>query len=123
PEVAPAAWYGVFEFCSDTADIDDEVRVVRGENTTDVLWPLGNGRYRFSFELPDYSDAETEHLSGYRSHFQAPFDRIKDRFEESSGDVDNLPDSRLDELLHQRARWFRGHVDEIGWRTAVRFER
>jgi 2-polyprenyl-6-methoxyphenol hydroxylase-like FAD-dependent oxidoreductase len=36
PEVAPCQWYAVFEFSSD-ADLPNEVRVVVGERTTDVL--------------------------------------------------------------------------------------
>ncbi|MDZ4797287.1 MAG: NAD(P)/FAD-dependent oxidoreductase [Bryobacteraceae bacterium] len=122
PEVGPCAWYGVFEFNS-SADIEEEVRVVLGERTSDVLWPLGDGWFRWSFELPDFHNAEDDRLAKYRQRFGEPTDRVKDRIDSTTGDVNTLPDRLLKELILERAPWFEGSVDEIGWRTAVRFER
>jgi 2-polyprenyl-6-methoxyphenol hydroxylase-like FAD-dependent oxidoreductase len=121
-EAAPCVWYAVFEFHCD-ADVQGEVRIAVGEKTTDVLWPLGDGWYRWSFQLPDYTDPETERLAAYRQRFGEPTDRIKDRLDGTTGEVNMLPDSRLAELVKERAPWFSGNIDEVGWRTIVRFER
>jgi NADPH-dependent dioxygenase len=122
PEIAPCTWYGVFEFRSD-ADVPDEVRVVAGERTTDVLWPLGNGWFRWSFQMPDHVDPEVDRLSSYRERYGEPSERTKDRLQYTAGDVNVLPDSELKHLISERAPWFRGAIHEIGWRTVVRFER
>jgi NADPH-dependent dioxygenase len=121
-EVGPPAWYAVFEFRSD-AGTDDEVRVAVGDRTTDVLWPLGEGWFRWSFQLPDYTDPEVERLAKYRERFGEPTDRVKDRFQFTSGDVHLLSDSRLRQLASERAPWFTAPIHEVGWRTVVRFER
>ena len=121
PEVAPWAWYGVFEFSSD-ADLPNEVRVVVGAGTTDVLWPLGNGLFRWGFELTDV-DPDVASDVTYRHRFGQPSERNKDRTHDTIGEVNILPDHRLRELIAERAPWFKGNVGEIGWRTLVRFER
>jgi 2-polyprenyl-6-methoxyphenol hydroxylase-like FAD-dependent oxidoreductase len=122
PEVGPCAWYGVFEFQSD-ADIGGEVRIVLGERSADVLWPLGDGWFRWGFELPDYQSAEDARLARYRARFGEPTDRVKDRFDSTVGDINSLPDETLQPLISKRAPWFRGSIEDIGWRTAIRFER
>jgi 2-polyprenyl-6-methoxyphenol hydroxylase-like FAD-dependent oxidoreductase len=99
------------------------VRVVLGKDTTDVLWPLGQRWFRWGFHLPEYTDPEVERLAAYRERYGDPSDRYKDRTVDSEGDVDILPDSRLRELIAERAPWFAGIVEDIGWRTVVRFER
>jgi 2-polyprenyl-6-methoxyphenol hydroxylase-like FAD-dependent oxidoreductase len=122
PEVAPCAWYAVFEFRSDS-DVRDELRIVLGEKTTNVLWPLGEGWFRWSFQLPDYIDPVVERFAKYRERFGEPTERIKDRLEGTSGDVNVLPNERLAQLVRERAPWFKGSIEEVGWRTIVRFER
>jgi 2-polyprenyl-6-methoxyphenol hydroxylase-like FAD-dependent oxidoreductase len=122
PEVGPCAWYAVFEFQSGFPD-QEEVRVILGDRTTDVLWPLGKGAYRWSFQLPDYVDPEVERLAKYREHFGEPTDRTKDRVYLTAGEINILPDSQLRELIAARAPWFTGAIDAVGWRTVVRFER
>ena len=121
PETGPSSWYGVFEFQSD-ADLR-EVRVMLGEQTTDVLWPLGGEWFRWSFELPGYIDAEAERFIAFRQRFGEPSERIKDRRHGTAGEVNILPDSELHRLIAERAPWFSGSVRNVGWRTVVRFER
>jgi len=127
PEVAPAQYYAVFEFQSDI-DLANEMRIVFGERTTDVLWPLPGGFRRWSFELPDYSDTEAEQLkdrllaAGF-GHF--PTKRLKDRMTDpvDSGDTTALDKEHLAALIAERTPWFKGSVEVLSWRTIVRFER
>ena len=127
PEVAPAQYYAVFEFKSD-APGNDETRIVLGERTTDVLWPLPDGDYRWSFQLPDYSDTEAEQLkdrllSAGFGHF--PTKRLKDRVPAviDLGVPPALDKEHLEALIADRAPWFTGSIDALSWRTIVRFER
>jgi 2-polyprenyl-6-methoxyphenol hydroxylase-like FAD-dependent oxidoreductase len=122
PEVAPCAWFAVFEFRSDS-NVNDEVRVVLADDSTNVLWPLGDGWFRWSFQLPGYTDPDVERLAKYRQRFGEPTERVKDRLDGTSGDLNTLPDERLAGLMRERAPWFTGSIDEVGWRTVVRFER
>jgi NADPH-dependent dioxygenase len=126
PETGPAQYYAVFEFKTNI-DLKNEVRIVPGERTTDVLWPLPGGGARWSFELPDYSDPAAEsakdHLleSGF-GYF--PTERFKDRTVMSEGaNLPVLSENSLHHLIEERAPWFRGSVDKLSWRIVVRFER
>jgi 2-polyprenyl-6-methoxyphenol hydroxylase-like FAD-dependent oxidoreductase len=123
PETGPATYYAVFEFESDAGSGDD-VCVVLGENTTDVLWRLGNGRCRWGFQLTDYRDPEEERLTEYRQMFDIPSKRTKDRLPVATlaSGVDWTVDD-LRRFLKERAPWFSGTIGELDWRTTVRFER
>jgi 2-polyprenyl-6-methoxyphenol hydroxylase-like FAD-dependent oxidoreductase len=127
PEVGPAQYYAVFEFRSD-ADLGTEVRVVLGDRTADVLWPMPDRHCRWSFQLPDYSDTEAELtkdrlLAAGFGHF--PTRRLKDRVPASVewGNPPALDLEHLESLIAERAPWFRGSIDTLTWRTIVRFER
>ena len=50
PSVGDPQCYAVFESRS-SIDLDREMRIVMGDHTTDVLWPLPDGFCRWSFEL------------------------------------------------------------------------
>jgi len=114
PEVAPAQHYAVFEFHTD-ADLQNELRIVLGDQTTDVLWPLPGGYCRWSFELPQYTDAGEGHDAG---------ERQKDRLFNSTGPAfPELTEWNLMSLIAKRAPWFTGSVGEITWRNVVRFEK
>ncbi|MCC7153215.1 MAG: FAD-dependent monooxygenase [Bryobacterales bacterium] len=126
PEVGPAEYFAVFEFDSN-ADLGHEMRVVLGDRSKEVLWPLPGGRCRWSFQLPGYSDPESEALkdrlleSGF-GYF--PTERPKDR--EGTGESTIEAARALQDLktmIAERAPWFDGSVDEIRWHTLVRFER
>lgn len=127
PEIGPAQYYAVFEFKSDV-DLANEMRIVLGERTTDVLWPLPDGHCRWSFELPDYADTEAEQLkdrllAGGFGHF--PTKRLKDRVPAAVewGNTPALDEQHLRALLAERAPWFEASVGRLNWRTIVRFER
>jgi NADPH-dependent dioxygenase len=126
PEVGAAQYYAVFEFKTNV-DLKNEVHIVPGERTTDVLWPLPDGGARWSFELPDYSDPTVEsakdHLldAGF-GYF--PTERLKDRTMMSEGaGAPVLTERSLQNLIEERAPWFRGSIDKLSWRIVVRFER
>jgi len=109
-EVGPPLHAAVFELKTDV-DLGHEMRVVLGEQTTDVLWPLPDGQCRWSFQLAD---------------FQAPGStRLKDRIALQLGGAQYpvLAEDQLRALLAERAPWFEGKVEEISWRIVVRFER
>ncbi len=110
PEVAKPQYFAVFEFVSD-ADLRNEMRIVFSGGTTNVLWPLPDGRVRWSFELPAYTARDPR--------------REKDRFaiQVEAGDYPILTEERLRTFLAERAPWFTASVGEIAWRIVVRFER
>lgn len=103
------AYYAVFEFEGDGGP--DEVRVVLGEATTDVLWPLPDNRWRWSIQLPPGS--------------RGPEWREKSRLAVQLGAqaFQHLGEQLLRDLLSQRAPWFNAHVTDIRWSVLVRFER
>lgn len=109
PEVGPAELYAVFEISS-PEDPGDEVRVVL-DGGASVLWPIGHGRFRWSFQIPDWEG------------FVEP--RFKSRRFAEIGEepFPYLVRDRLTELILERAPWFSGAEGEVVWSTAVRFER
>ncbi|HEY3440587.1 MAG TPA: NAD(P)/FAD-dependent oxidoreductase [Paludibaculum sp.] len=126
PEVGPAQYFAVFEFQT-KADLGHEMRLVFDEDGMSVLWPLPNGYCRWSFELPDYHDTDSEMIKdrlftaglGY-----FPTERPKEREAPSElGHPAVLSETSLRNLLAERAPWFLSTVDHITWRTIVRFER
>lgn len=124
-EIAPAQYFAVFEFESD-AKPDDAMRVVLGDRTTDVLWPLPGGWRRWSFELPDYHDRAAEELTDgmQAAGFDFPTERKKERMASyAAADPDQLDDGMLRSLIEERAPWFSGSIGELAWRSVVRFER
>ncbi len=100
-------YFAVFEFKTDF-DIQEEMRLVLGERTTNVLWPLPGGFCRWSFELTDFT--------------APPATRAKDRFLIQREELPELTDDNLHHMLSVRAPWFTGSVGEVEWRTVVRFE-
>jgi 2-polyprenyl-6-methoxyphenol hydroxylase-like FAD-dependent oxidoreductase len=100
-------YFAVFEFKTDF-DSREEMRLVLGERTTNVLWPLPGGFCRWSFELTDFT--------------APPATRAKDRFLIQREELPELTDDNLRHMLSVRAPWFTGSVGEVEWRTVVRFE-
>ncbi len=109
PEVAPPVYYATFEFKTN-ADLENEMRLVLGNHTTDALWPLSGGYCRWSFQLPSYDASYIE--------------REKDRLLLSSAwkKFPVLAESNLRSLIAERAPWFTASVEEFAWRIVVRFE-
>jgi pentachlorophenol monooxygenase len=126
PETSPAQYYAVFEFETD-ATLEHEVRLVLGEHTTDVLWPLPGGSCRWSFELPGYHDQAMEELQARLARTKlagTPSERLKDRMIGDEGSqLPELEESRLQELIRERAPWFTGKVRNLVWKNVIRFER
>ncbi len=110
PEVGLTQHFGVFEFKSDI-DLDHEVRVVLGDQTTDVLWPLPGGFCRWSFELPGFAEVEGA--------------RVKDRMPAQADwrHITVLEGESLQTLISHRAPWFNGRLEGFSWRIVARFER
>lgn len=108
-DLGGAQYFGVFELAADY-DLEHEVRVVLDDESTNVLWPLGGGRFRWSFELEP-----PEKLR----------DRVKGRLAMQVGDdaFAYLDEAKLRELIARRAPWFTADVRDIQWSLEVRFER
>ncbi len=100
-------YFAVFEFKTDF-EAEEEMHLVLGERTTNVLWPLPGGFCRWSFELTDFT--------------APPATRAKDRFLIQREELPELTDENLRHMLSVRAPWFTASVGEVEWRTVVRFE-
>jgi len=97
------------EFTSDS-EPNDELRVVLDEATTNVLWPLPGGKYRWTFQL---------------IHSESPHDfPEKDRIAVRSGEtaVNEKIRHNLQRLIHHRAPWFSASIKEILWCKQVAFQ-
>ncbi|MFP3941604.1 MAG: FAD-dependent monooxygenase [Thermoanaerobaculia bacterium] len=109
-EMADPRLYAVFEVTASAQQDLSEVRVVLGRDTTDVLWPLGENRFRWSFELEaatvDLDRPEKSRLAVQVGKQVYPY----------------LSKDDLATLLEHRAPWFDPDVDEVTWSVAVRFE-
>ena len=124
-EVGKPSYYAVFEFASD-ADLQNEMRLVLGDGTTDVLWPLPEGNCRWSFQLPGYGEPASEKTEELKktSLRAMPLERTKDRVMLSEGGHEPvLTDESFRTLIKERAPWFTSSIDRIDWRIVVRFER
>jgi 2-polyprenyl-6-methoxyphenol hydroxylase-like FAD-dependent oxidoreductase len=104
-------FFGVFEFeCEDYQDA--EVRVILDGASTNVLWPLPEGRCRFSFQIL----AEPEELFGSRNKSRLAVEIGSDTYP-------HLTDKFLKSLIAERAPWFDLPVGDIFWSIMARFER
>lgn len=102
--------FGVFEFDAEMEQTH-ELRVVLDGDTTNVLWPMGNNHFRWSFQLDE-------------SWLDVPRDRVKSRlFVEVGGDrFPFLSEESLEDLMAARAPWLEARVGGITWSVAVRFQ-
>lgn len=109
PDLGGARYFGVFELTAD-ADLEHEARIVLDDDSTNVLWPLGDGRFRWSFEL------EPPEL---------PPERVKGRLAVQLGteSLTALDETRLHELIAARAPWFEAEIHDVEWSLGIRFER
>jgi 2-polyprenyl-6-methoxyphenol hydroxylase-like FAD-dependent oxidoreductase len=107
--VRDADEFAVFEFAAE-GDLPDEMCVVLDDHKSNVLWPMTNGRYRWSFQLPP--GVATGHS------------REKDRLlmPLSAPEVRELAPEQLQALIEERAPWFKASIGEVLWRLGVRFE-
>jgi 2-polyprenyl-6-methoxyphenol hydroxylase-like FAD-dependent oxidoreductase len=97
------------EFTSD-AEPEDELRVILDETTTNVLWPLPGGKFRWTFELV-HSDLPDEFPE-------------KERWATRSGEkaLNEKIRASLQRIIHHRAPWFSAEIKEILWCKQVMFE-
>jgi 2-polyprenyl-6-methoxyphenol hydroxylase-like FAD-dependent oxidoreductase len=107
-EAGPSQVFAIFE-CA--APAGDEERLVLREDSVNALWPLPDGRARWSMEIaaPEVSAA----------------DRFKGRLTTMLGErfFPHLDEARTRGLLAERAPWFASSAGDIGWSIEVRFER
>lgn len=108
--VGPAESFAVFEFQT-SADLEGEVRIVLSEDTTSVLWPLPDGRCRWSFQCQQIGASEGPRMK-YR--LSVPIGRQA---------LPHVPSDRLGELIRMRSPWFSSDIGSIDWSMEVRFER
>ena len=110
PDLGGTQHFAVFEIKTDV-DFGDEMRIILGDRTTDVVWPLPDGHCRWSFQLLDFAAPATT--------------RTKNRLPVEIGGAryPALEEDHLRTLLAERAPWFAGKVEKINWRIVVRFER
>lgn len=106
----PTESFAAFEFESASA-ITDELRVVLDEATTNVLWPLGENRYRWTFQL---MRAE---LSGDFPEKERRSVRVDQPI------IDERTRQYVQKIAQQRAPWFTQQVKKVLWCSEVNFER
>jgi 2-polyprenyl-6-methoxyphenol hydroxylase-like FAD-dependent oxidoreductase len=102
--------FAAFEFDAD-AKASEELRIVLDKSTTNVLWPLGENRYRWTFQL-------------LRSELSGDFpqkERRSVRVAEPS--IDERIRQYIQKIAQQRAPWFEGEIQRVHWCTEVTFER
>jgi 2-polyprenyl-6-methoxyphenol hydroxylase-like FAD-dependent oxidoreductase len=109
-EIGAAQHFAVFEFRTDQ-DLQQEVRLVLGERTTNAVWPLPDGYCRWSFELPEFAVP------------LGPREKDRTAVQIGAAQFPTLTEEHLRLLLQERAPWFQGSIEDIRWRMVVRFER
>jgi 2-polyprenyl-6-methoxyphenol hydroxylase-like FAD-dependent oxidoreductase len=107
--VAGPEFFAAYEFESEARG-EDEVRVVLDEATTNVLWPLPENKYRWTFQMVK-SEVPIEFPEKERRavHF-------------TQKTVDEKIRQYVEKVTKQRAPWFTASVKEITWCTDVVFE-
>ena len=108
-EAGPSQVFAIFE-CT-APSVGDEQRLVLREDSVNALWPLPDGRARWSMEI------EAASVSAE--------DRFKSQLTTMLGErfFPHLDEASTRALLRQRAGWFASRAGDIGWSIAVRFER
>jgi 2-polyprenyl-6-methoxyphenol hydroxylase-like FAD-dependent oxidoreductase len=107
--LAPGQSFVTCEFSTD-AEIEPEVRIVLEDISTNVLWPLPDNKYRWTFQLI--------HTEGPRDFPE------KDRWTTPSLDqaLNEEIRSGLERLIARRAPWFTASIGAISWHKYVTFE-
>lgn len=101
--------FAVFE-CETEERLSHEMRIVLDPSGVSVMWPMGVNRCRWSFQLPP-SDLPEDFPQKDRSPFSIG---------EPVGSEARL---RLENLLRQRAPWFKGQITGLDWTREISFER
>lgn len=106
---AKRQYFAAYEFESDAAG-EEEVRVVMDETTTNVLWPLPQNRYRWTFQLT-HADKPAEFPEKDRRAARLAEPQIDERIREF-----------VQKVARHRAPWFTAKIKEILWCSEVVFE-
>jgi 2-polyprenyl-6-methoxyphenol hydroxylase-like FAD-dependent oxidoreductase len=101
--------FAAYEFEADRT-VADEIRVVLDETTTNVLWPLGDNKFRWTFQL---TRADTS------GEFPEK-DRRAVRLEQPT--IDERIKQCVERVAQKRAPWFDAAVKKITWCTEVSFQ-
>ena len=107
--VAGQTFFAAYEF-EPEEKVEDEVRVVLDDSTTNVLWPLVGNRYRWTFQM-----LKAEMASEFPEK-----ERREARFAQQA--VDERIRQYVQKVAKQRAPWFSAGVKGITWCTEVVFE-
>ena len=107
--VAGPDFFAAYEFESEGKS-EEEVRVVLGDATTNVLWPLLGNKFRWTFQL-----VKSEGTSEFPQK-----ERRSVRFAQPT--VDEEIRQYVEKVAKQRAPWFSANVKAITWCTDVVFE-
>ena len=102
--------FAAFEFESDGIT-SDELRVVLDDSTTNVLWPLADDRYRWTFQL-------------LRAELSGDFpqkERRAVRIDQPT--IDERIRQYVQTVARQRAPWFTSEIKRVHWCSEVSFER
>jgi 2-polyprenyl-6-methoxyphenol hydroxylase-like FAD-dependent oxidoreductase len=107
--VGEPAFFAAYEF-EPEEKVEEEMRVVLDQSTTNVLWPLPGNKYRWTFQL-------------IKSEVPSEFpkkERRAVRFAQQT--VDERIRQYVETVAKQRAPWFSAGVKAITWCTEVVFE-
>jgi 2-polyprenyl-6-methoxyphenol hydroxylase-like FAD-dependent oxidoreductase len=107
--VAGRTLFAAYEFEAEEK-VEDEVRVVLDDRTTNVLWPLVGNRYRWTFQVVKVE------MAGEFPEKERRGARLADET------VDERIRQHVQETANRRAPWFSAGVREIEWCTEVGFE-
>jgi 2-polyprenyl-6-methoxyphenol hydroxylase-like FAD-dependent oxidoreductase len=102
-------FFAAYEF-EPEGQVEDEVRVVMDQSTTNVLWPLAGNKCRWTFQM-------------IKSHQASEFpekERRQGRLTQPA--VDERIREFVGRVAKQRAPWFTAGVRKITWCTEVVFE-
>jgi len=102
--------FAAYEFEGDGPG-EDEIRIVLDQSTTNVLWPLGENRFRWTFQLT-------------RSDIEAEFpDKERRAVRLAEPSIDERICRCVERVARRRAPWFNVGLKKITWCTEVAFER
>jgi len=111
-QIGPAETFAVFEFDCEPPLDEHEVCVAIDGRTTDVLWPLPDGRCRWSFQV--FDEPGTPYDTHFKSRLAVQVGR--DFFPHVTPEL-------LSKLIEERAPWFGSWPGRIYWSVLARFER
>jgi 2-polyprenyl-6-methoxyphenol hydroxylase-like FAD-dependent oxidoreductase len=102
--------FAAIEFDSEAA-APKELRVVLDQKTTNVLWPLGENRFRWTFQRV-HAEAQSEFPEKERRgvRLDQPI-------------IDEQVRQYVQKIAHQRAPWFEASIKKVHWCSEVSFER